>query len=535
MPEHRSLAGRYGLTLLLVGSLLLAVWYALGRPQTLPGALSDDQRLQCASYSPFDHDQSPFDQPLAIRQARLEADVALLAKRFDCLRTYSVTGLEALPEIARRHGMTLMIGAWVSADSEATREEIEGLVRTANAHPDVISAVIVGNEVLLRGDSTPARLKALIEEVGQRVQQPVTYAEVWEFWLRYPKIGPAVDFVTLHLLPYWEDDPTGIDAALTQVEKVHERFTRIYGSKPIFIGETGWPSQGRQREDALPSRVNEARFMRGFIALAERQGWQYNLIEAFDQPWKRISEGTVGGYWGLYDAQRQDKGILSGAVSNLPDWPRWLTVSAALLLAGLWLAGAPRKPQAAWQVPTLAGIAALSLGLWLQQMTLDSRHVGEWLWQGALALLNLPLAAWLLVGCNPPSAGWRAGLERHLQQQVSRYWLVVVLAASLLMLAQVFDPRYRSFPSLALLLPALAVLLRPCGGPRLELGLCALLLSLGLVAVLWQETLLNTQALGWTAVSLLLLAALWRGRTRHNGVLVSAVPNSLSSSTRLQQ
>lgn len=522
MPARRSLAGLYVLTLLLVSGLLLAAWYTLGRPQFVPAALGEDQRLQCASYSPFDHDQSPFDLPLTIHRERLEADVALLAQRFSCLRTYSVTGLEALPEIARRHGLTLMIGAWVSADPKATRQEIEGLVQTANAHPDVVKAVIVGNEVLLRGDSTPERLRALIEEVGQRVSQPVTYAEVWEFWLRYPQIGPVVDFVTLHLLPYWEDDPTGIDAALHEVEQVHARFTALYAPKPLFIGETGWPSQGRQREDALPSRVNEARFVRGFIALAERHGWQYNLIEAFDQPWKRRSEGTVGGYWGLYDAHRQDKGILSGAVSNLPDWPRWLWVSLAWLLAGLWLAGRPRGPAAAWQIPLLAGVAALSLGLWLQQMTLDSRQASEWLWHGALALLNLPLAARLLLGVNPPSGGWRARLSQHLQRQAGRYALAVALAATWLMLALVFDPRYRSFPSAALLLPALALLLQPCRGPRLELNLCGALLGMGLIVLLWQETLLNTQALGWAAVSLLLLAALWRGRRQPAGALPAA-------------
>jgi exo-beta-1,3-glucanase (GH17 family) len=47
----------------------------------------------------------------------------------------------------------------------------------------------------------------------------------------------------------------------------------------------------------VPSRVNEAKFMRGFVAMAEANGWHYNLIEAFDQPWKRASEGAVGGYW----------------------------------------------------------------------------------------------------------------------------------------------------------------------------------------------------------------------------------------------
>lgn len=30
------------------------------------------------------------------------------------------------------------------------------------------------------------------------------------------------------------------------------------------------------REGALPSLTNQARFIRGFVQLAEQQGWQYN-------------------------------------------------------------------------------------------------------------------------------------------------------------------------------------------------------------------------------------------------------------------
>lgn len=512
MPLQPRVTLAYCCALLFTLLALAGLWYGLGREQWLPDPQPSSGKLQCASYSPFDHDQSPFDMPLDIRHERLEADVALLAERFDCLRTYSVTGLEALPDIAHKHGITLMIGAWVSREAKATRKEIELLVKTANAHPDVVTAVIVGNEALLRREISAKRLSALIEEVKGRVEQPVTYADVWEFWLRHPEMAPAVDFITIHLLPYWEDDPTGIDAALAQVERVHEKFARLYAPKPIFVGETGWPSEGRQREDALPSRVNEARFMRGFIAMAEQGGWQYNLIEAFDQPWKRISEGTVGGYWGLFDAWRADKGVLAGPVSNLPDWPRWLGLSGVMLIAGLLLGGAPRERRTAWQLPLASGISAAAIALWTQQLTLDSRHVGEWLWHGTLLVLNLLVAARTLLRVNPPLSGWRARLGSWLEARAGWWLLAAGLAAVWLMLGLVFEPRYRSFPSAALLLPALAYLCWPARGPRDELGLLAVLLGIGLPVMLWQETLLNTQALGWGLVSLLLLLALWRCR-----------------------
>ena len=53
------------------------------------------------------------------------------------------------------------------------------------------------------------------------------------------------------------------------------------------------------RAGALPSPANQARVLSGVVAAAKQEGWKVNLIEAFDQPWKRLLEGTVGGYWGF--------------------------------------------------------------------------------------------------------------------------------------------------------------------------------------------------------------------------------------------
>ena len=88
---------------LILGVLALGgYWYGLGQPVVLPDVASASHKLQCASYTPFDKDQSPFDQPFTLRPERMDADLALLATRFECIRTYSMTGLEALPDMARK-------------------------------------------------------------------------------------------------------------------------------------------------------------------------------------------------------------------------------------------------------------------------------------------------------------------------------------------------------------------------------------------------------------------------------------------------
>ena len=510
MPAtYRFPAAPYALAFLLGLLALCGLWFGIGQPVELADAATPTHKLQCASYTPFDKDQSPFDQPMQLRPERMEADLALLAERFECLRTYSVTGLEELPNIARKHGLKLIAGAWVSRSPSDTAVEIAGLVKLANAHPDVIQSVIVGNEALLRKEVTAEQLVALIEQVKAQIQQPVTYADVWEFWLKHPEVAPAVDFITIHLLPYWEDNPAGIETALHEVAEVRQTFGNAYAPKDILIGETGWPSEGRQRETAVPSLVNQAKFIRGFVAMAEQNGWHYNLIEAFDQPWKRVSEGAVGGYWGLYDADRQDKSILAGPVSNLPHWPVWLAASLILFAATLLFAGRPQSTRAALLLPLLAALGAGCIGLFAELTLVTSRYLGEWLWGAALITLNLLVLAHAALQLSQAS-GWRLQLRQWLSSKAALWLVLSGFAGAVMMLALVMDARYRSFPSAALLLPAVVYLCQPVSGYRREVALLTLLIGAGIAPQLYQETLSNLQALGWALTSALLVAALWR-------------------------
>ncbi|MFV3305687.1 glycosyl hydrolase family 17 protein [Pseudomonas sp. NY15181] len=500
----------YCLALLIALFALCGLWYGLGKPVNLPDAATPTHKLQCVSYSPFAKDQSPFDKPFVLRPEQMDADLALLATRFDCVRTYSMTGLEGIPALARKHGLKLMLGAWVNANPVDTDSEVAALIKAANQYPDVVQAVIVGNETLLRKEVTARYLAGLIRHVKSQVHQPVTYADVWEFWHRHPEIAPAVDFVTIHLLPYWEDNPSGIDDALAHVAQIREDFGREFAPKDILIGETGWPSEGRQRETALPSRVNEARFIRGFVRMAEERGWHYNLIEAFDQPWKRQSEGAVGGYWGLFSADREEKGVLAGPVSNLPGWPAWLGLSGLILAGGLLLGGRPASSRAALLLPLGAALGGACIGSWAELAVVTSRSWDEWLWAACLIGLNLLVLAHLSLTLSARQ-GWRAGAFDWLEKRAGLWLAAAGFAGAVLMLGLVFDARYRSFPSAALLFPALVYLCRPVIAPRRESLLLILFIALGLPAQLLLEGLSNLQALGWAAVSLLLLGALARG------------------------
>src|SRR5499426_1759776 len=351
--------GRATALFALAASAIVAIWAWLGAAIQLPASpLAAGEKLHCVSYAPFRGSQNPFGPDIPIDPRQIDEDLAQLKQITECVRTYSVDhGLDQIAGIAKRHGMKVLQGLWLSNLPELSRKQVVTAIALAKRFPDVIVAVIVGNEVLLRGEMSEPVLARTIREVKAQVSMPVTYADVWEFWLRHREIAAAVDFVTVHILPYWEDFPIPARDAAAHVGAIRKQVVAAFPDKEIFVGEFGWPSAGRMREGALPSPVNQARALQEVLALAKRENYRVNLIEAYDQPWKRQLEGTVGGHWGLYDAyRRQAKFTWGGAVSNHPAWP-WQAAGGVVLAAAVFAAALAARPRKA---------AAPSAGWWLR-------------------------------------------------------------------------------------------------------------------------------------------------------------------------
>ncbi|MCQ8104516.1 exo-beta-1,3-glucanase [Methylomonas sp. SURF-2] len=299
-------------------------------------------KLMSLSFAPFREGFSPLEEIFPPKE-HVDEDLSLLADKTLSVRTYSSVGggMENVPELARKHGLAVIQGGWLGYGYLDNKKEVDALIKSANANPDVVKRVIVGNEVLLRGDMDVDRLIGYIREVKRVVKQPVSYADVWSMYMKHPQLIKEVDFITIHILPYWEDEPVSVERASEHLEKivkqVEDEARGIAPGKPILIGESGWPSAGRQRGLAVPGVVNEARFIRGMIQVATRHGFDYNIVEAFNQPWKSNLEGVVGANWGLFSADRKPVFPLTGPVAENPDWLThfafavliWLTIIAA--------------------------------------------------------------------------------------------------------------------------------------------------------------------------------------------------------------
>ena len=286
-------------------------------------------QLASISYAPFVNSEHP-DSGERPTVEQIRADLKAIAPYTRAIRTYSSTGGgELVPPIAAEFGLKVTVGAWIDKNKDRNEREIRSALDLARRNSNV-NAIVVGNETMLRNETSAEDLIKLIQRVKRSSPVPVTTGEIWTAWIDHPELASAVDFIAAHILPYW----AGLDAS-TAVDRTigfYENLRRMYPGKRIVIAEFGWPSAGYNFNNANPGRTEQAMVVRDFVARAEAYGIDYNIIEGIDQPWK-TAEGGVGPYWGLFDASRQAKFAWTGPITD----PDYLKRAGLAVLLGLLL------------------------------------------------------------------------------------------------------------------------------------------------------------------------------------------------------
>jgi len=376
------------------GAATVSLWGLANRPVAEPRW---PEQIQGFAFSPYRAGQDAVagDFPTA---EQIDQDLALLKGRTRSVRTYTTDGtLAQVPALARRHGIKVALGAWLDARGHHNASQVEQVIRLARQNSNVIR-VIVGNEVVLRGDIPLSELTAYLDRVREAIKQPVSTAEPWHVWLRHPELASHVDYLAVHMLPYWE----GIDAALA-IDYIDEKIAQLkkaFPGKPIVIAEVGWPSNGRTREAAVASDSNEAMFLRRFLARATEKSYVYYLMEAFDQPWKAQTEGSVGAYWGVYDVDRTAKFPFKAPIVRIPEWRTLAAVAVGLAALLLLVFSVDNRKLATVGRSFLAVVAyaTATAVVWLlyeysqQYMTITSVLVGILLMLGTTGVLAVLLA-----------------------------------------------------------------------------------------------------------------------------------------------
>ena len=298
-----------------IAALSIALWALTNRPTIEPAWPSI---IQGFAFSPMRADNNPAKHLLPTAE-EIDEDLALLEKKTHAVRTYSVEGsLAEIPSLAKKYLINVTLGAAIGGDLASNSLEINNLITLADHYRNNVVRVIVGNEVILRDDLTEKQLIAYLKRVRMQLDIPVSTAEPWHVWVKHPELAANVDYLAVHMLPYWEG--VHIDSSVDYIVDRINDLKGMYPDKPIVIAEVGWPSNGRTRKEAVASQANEATFLRRFLQRAEQEHYVYYLMEAFDQPWKTENEGAVGAYWGVYDMERQPKFEFSEPIVKIPQW-----------------------------------------------------------------------------------------------------------------------------------------------------------------------------------------------------------------------
>lgn len=322
---------------------------------TLRALESDFTSRMAVAYSPFR--TSVNEAGLAsesIPLNNIKQDLQLLKdagfgviRLFDSSDKVAAQTVQAIQEL--NLDIKVMLGVWITAsDNAANDAEIARAIALANAHPDVIKAISVGNETLVSWNTwnaqTTQKMAEYLKTLRDRVRQPVTTDDNWAFFAAQSgeknpvPVLNQIDFVSMHTyplldtvhnpnlwdwkqlaLPESERAQAMMDASIARAKFEYQAVRNHldqngYPNMPVIIGETGWKATASGGETMRAHPVNQAMYFERLRAWKQETNAPQTIVyfSAFDEAWKQGDDK-----WGLFNSQRQARCVAQGLNSNL--------------------------------------------------------------------------------------------------------------------------------------------------------------------------------------------------------------------------
>ena len=274
---------------------ILAATSVLAAPKYLPFGVN---------FSPYVNGQNP-NTGIVLSTNEVANRIKEIRGYSQWIRTYSVThGFETAGALAHQAGFKAALEAWLGPENDAAgagmaanQLEIENLIAAANrGEADML---IVGSEVLLRGDLPATKLVSYMQQVRSSVPAgiPVTTADACNVLETNQNVMAASDIVLGNSYPYW--DGIRIDGAIASLENEYCGLVQAAGAKEVWVGETGWPSGGDAVNLAVPNPQNAVYYWLAVNTWAQSNNVNIFYFEAYDEAWKVASEGPQGAHWGI--------------------------------------------------------------------------------------------------------------------------------------------------------------------------------------------------------------------------------------------
>jgi exo-beta-1,3-glucanase (GH17 family) len=201
----------------------------------------------------------------------------------------------------------------LAANALANAAEIERGIELAREYSDIVVAVNVGNEALVDWNDHMVPLQnviAYVQRVKEAIDQPVTVADNYAWWIRDgAPLAAVVDFIGVHTYPAWEEKT--IDEALAYTLENLEGVRAALPGKPIAVLEAGWATTASEFGERA-SEESQARYFREIDDWARQNNVTVFFFEAFDEPWKGNPADPRGAekHWGLFFVDRTPKLVM---------------------------------------------------------------------------------------------------------------------------------------------------------------------------------------------------------------------------------
>ena len=303
--------------------------------------------VMAIAYSGFREGQHPDRGDGAVNPSNEEIieDLELLVDHgFGLIRLYD-SGENTLTtlELIEKHNLPIkvLLGMWLEAEfsnhercpwldapipeerlAENTLRndaELKRGIELANRFSDLVVAVNVGNEALVEWNDHMVPLEkviAYVRRVRAAIDQPVTVADNYEWWIRNgAPLAAEVDFLGVHTYPAWEEKD--IDEAMAYTIENIDRVHAALPDKPIAILEAGWATVATEFGDRA-SEDNQTRYYRELDEWATATNMTVFFFEAFDEPWKGDLNKPLGAekHWGIFNMDRMPKQLVKRLLSD---------------------------------------------------------------------------------------------------------------------------------------------------------------------------------------------------------------------------
>lgn len=256
-------------------------------------------------------------------QRDVTLDIAILSQVTQRIRLYGMDCrqaefvLNAFIDLGLN--MTLSMGVWLDRSTIGNNRQMEEMQKLVLRYPSkYIDSILVGNEVLFRGDMSESQLISFISQTQKFLKQhnidiPVGTSDIGSKWS--PKLASSVDVLAANIHPFLGGVPVHMSTSWTyeflydQVLVDKDNWSKV--PSKILISEVGWPLGGGRFWGSVAGIEEQQHFLNDWVCskqAMENVGWYW--FEAFDEPWKIIyhdGDSKWKTQWGIFSGNKKLK------------------------------------------------------------------------------------------------------------------------------------------------------------------------------------------------------------------------------------